>query len=101
VGAHRILEGKRIAELCGIDLKPLAAEAEKTYPVPKSWKGLKADGTPRVVKAKAKKKRGVCKCSPEEIAAGAVAACKAEEAKAAERSRTISHAQAPAIAAMP
>lgn len=58
VGDYRIAEGKKIATLCGIDLNPLMAEAEKTYPVPKAWANLNADGTKKGEKQAKPKKAG-------------------------------------------
>jgi len=45
-----IREAKATARLCGIDLTLLYAEACETYKEPKTWRRLKADGTPKVVK---------------------------------------------------
>jgi len=46
----KIRDAKHVAQLCGIDLKPLRKAAAETYPQPKSWKGLNADGTPKAKK---------------------------------------------------
>ena len=41
-----IADAQQIAKLCAIDLAPIRAEAEKTYPVPKSWANLQPNGKP-------------------------------------------------------
>jgi len=40
-------EAIRVTKLCGFDMKAIKAEAAQTYPEPKAWKHLNADGTPK------------------------------------------------------
>jgi len=50
-------EGKRMSRLLGIDLDPLYAAACETYPEPKAWRKLNADGSKKTTKKKATQKR--------------------------------------------
>lgn len=63
-------DAKCAAKLLGIDIKAMFKEvSEKDYPEPKSWKSLKADGTPKTAKSKKGKTTKpvrtcrVCRCT--------------------------------------
>ena len=48
---HLFEAGARVAALCDIDFEALYEDACATYKEPKSWAGLKADGTPKTTGA--------------------------------------------------